>query len=766
MLTLKNIKKSYIVGEIVTDALRGVSTSFREREFVAILGKSGSGKTTALNIIGGLDRYDSGDLIIKGRHTKDFLDKDWDAYRNNSIGFVFQSYNLINHLTIVDNVEIGMTLSGVDAKEKRRRTLEVLTRVGLKDHLHKKPNQLSGGQQQRVAIARALANDPEILLCDEPTGALDTETSRQIMDLIKEIASDRLVIMVTHNPELAHTYANRILEFEDGLIVSDSNPYDVKDVKQDFNLKHTKMKFMTALKISFNNIKTKLGRTTLTSLASSIGIIGIAIILSLSTGFKAKIDEYQTEALAEFPIIISNQTVVFDEGNFGNTEGIYPNTDFVIPYNPLEEMGVHQNKLTDEFLDYIENIDKAYANAIGYTYTFNMNLLRQTTDGYHEVKFTGGPSAGFGASGLNSIPVPLDGTPNPILSKNYDILAGSLPKEDTDIVILVDSKNRVDQQLLLNLGFKFTDKLSFNDIVDTKIKWIPNNAYYQKHSTTFYSPNLDKEAVFNSEHNIELNISGIIRLKQSSSISLFSQGVIYSDAIVRTMIENSLTSDIVIDQLNTDVNVLTGSPFVNSAAKETMLMTIGGSKKPTALTVFPLDFTTKENIITYIDAYNDTKTDKADKIVYTDLAETISSLTGSIMDGITIVLVAFASISLVVSLIMIGIITYTSVLERTKEIGILKALGARKKDITRVFDAETFILGVFSGVLGIAIAYLLTIPINIILYNLTDLNGVASLKIIHAIILVALSTGLTVLGGHIPAKMAAKKDAVTALRSE
>lgn len=766
MLTLKNIKKSYIVGEIVTDALRGVSTSFREKEFVAILGKSGSGKTTALNIIGGLDRYDSGDLIIKGRHTKDFLDKDWDAYRNNSIGFVFQSYNLINHLTIVDNVEIGMTLSGVDAKEKRRRTLEVLTRVGLKDHLHKKPNQLSGGQQQRVAIARALANDPEILLCDEPTGALDTETSRQIMDLIKEIASDRLVIMVTHNPELAHTYANRILEFEDGLIVSDSNPYDVKDVRQDFNLKHTKMKFMTALKISFNNIKTKLGRTTLTSLASSIGIIGIAIILSLSTGFKAKIDEYQTEALAEFPIIISNQTVVFDEGNFGNTEGIYPNTDFVIPYNPLEEMGVHQNKLTDEFLDYIENIDKAYANAIGYTYTFNMNLLRQTTDGYHEVKFTGGPSAGFGASGLNSIPVPLDGTSNPILSKNYDILAGSLPKEDTDIVILVDSKNRVDQQLLLNLGFKFTDKLSFNDIVDTKIKWIPNNAYYQKHSTISYSPNLDKEAVFNSEHNIELNISGIIRLKESSSISLFSQGVIYSDAIVRTMIENSLTSDIVIDQLNTDVNVLTGSPFVNSAAKETMLMTIGGSKKPTALTVFPLDFTTKENIITYIDAYNDTKTDKADKIVYTDLAETISSLTGSIMDGITIVLVAFASISLVVSLIMIGIITYTSVLERTKEIGILKALGARKKDITRVFDAETFILGVFSGVLGIAIAYLLTIPINIILYNLTDLNGVASLKIIHAIILVALSTGLTVLGGHIPAKMAAKKDAVTALRSE
>src|SRR5690554_187751 len=766
MLTLKNIKKSYIVGEIVTDALRGVSTSFREREFVAILGKSGSGKTTALNIIGGLDRYDSGDLIIKGRHTKDFLDKDWDAYRNNSIGFVFQSYNLINHLTIVDNVEIGMTLSGVDAKEKRRRTLEVLTRVGLKDHLHKKPNQLSGGQQQRVAIARALANDPEILLCDEPTGALDTETSRQIMDLIKEIASDRLVIMVTHNPELAHTYANRILEFEDGLIVSDSNPYDVKDVRQDFNLKHTKMKFMTALKISFNNIKTKLGRTTLTSLASSIGIIGIAIILSLSTGFKAKIDEYQTEALAEFPIIISNQAVVFDEGNFGNTESIYPNTDFVIPYNPLEEMGVHQNKLTDEFLDYIENIDKAYANAIGYTYTFNMNLLRQTTDGYHEVKFTGGPSAGFGASGLNSIPVPLDGTPNPILSKNYDILAGSLPKEDTDIVILVDNKNRVDQQLLLNLGFKFTDKLSFNDIVDTKIKWIPNNAYYQKHSTTFYSPNLDKEAVFNSEHNIELNISGIIRLKESSSISLFSQGVIYSDAIVRTMIENSLTLDIVIDQLNTDVNVLTGSPFVNSAAKEAMLMTIGGSKKPTALTVFPLDFTTKENIITYIDAYNDTKTDKADKIVYTDLAETISSLTGSIMDGITIVLVAFASISLVVSLIMIGIITYTSVLERTKEIGILKALGARKKDITRVFDAETFILGVFSGVLGIAIAYLLTIPINIILYNLTDLNGVASLKIIHAIILVALSTGLTVLGGHIPAKMAAKKDAVTALRSE
>lgn len=778
MLLLKNIKKSYKVGEIITTALKGISVSFREKEFVAILGKSGSGKTTALNIIGGLDRYDSGDLIIKGKSTNKFKDKDWDAYRNNSIGFVFQSYNLINHLSIVDNVELGMTLSGVDNKTKHKKAIDVLKKVGLEEHLHKKPNQLSGGQQQRVAIARALVNDPEILLCDEPTGALDTATSKQIMDLIKAVASERLVIMVTHNPDLAKEYADRIVEFEDGTIVSDSNSYTEMEMNQKFELKHTKMSFFTALKLSFNNIRTKLGRTTLTSFASSIGIIGIAVILSLSTGFQLQIDEYQESALSEYPIIISKSAVNLSEEALeeqrneaiSNNDDERVDSDEVYLYNSSESEINHQNKLSNDFITYLQEIDSSYATSIGYSYALNLNLLRDTGEGVVPVSLSTGNSSGTQLSslreGASTYPINLDQNQQTIIEKNYELLAGSYPSSETDLLIVTNSKNQVDTSVLEAIGYDTTgiDSIKFEDLIGVELKWIPNDLYYEKTDFGNYVQNTDYESYINDSNVITLKIAGIIRQDSDSQVNLIKEGIVYSDSLSQKILEQSMDSEIVQEQSNVDYNVLTMQP-ITETERNTILMVLGGDDEPVMITVYPKDFLSTENIATYLDDYNIGK-DNEEIVIYTNLASTITGLTKNIMDGITVVLIAFASISLVVSLIMIGIITYTSVLERTKEIGILKALGARKKDITRVFDAETFILGVFSGVLGVVIAYLLTFPINQIIYAMTELTNVAQLQVSHAVILVTISTTLTVLGGHIPARMASKKDAVTALRSE
>lgn len=773
MLTLSHIKKSYKVGEFTTTALKDVSLSFRNREFVAILGKSGSGKTTALNIIGGLDRYDSGDLIIKGKHTKDFKDKDWDAYRNNSVGFVFQSYNLINHLSIVDNVELGMTLSGVSAKVKHQTATKVLEQVGLKDHLHKKPNQLSGGQQQRVAIARSLANNPEILLCDEPTGALDSQTSTQIMDLIKEIASDRLVIMVTHNPDIAHQYADRIIEFEDGLVISDSHSYAPQDEANDFQLKHTKMRFFTALKLSFNNIRTKLGRTALTSFASSIGIIGIAVILSLSNGFQMQIDDFQSNALAEFPIMISQSATVLDAATMVNQQEEdnkyeeYADTDQVYLYDPSETAIVHQNKISADFLTYINDIDPEYASSIGYSYLLNLNLLRVDGDTITRVSFSGSSAASSGiTSGLSTFPISLGDDETSTISSNYDLLAGSYPSSATDIILVVDSRNRVDETLLSSLGYDISESetLKYDELVKTTFQWIPNDSYYTQTGLGNFVPETDLEKIIDADGSMTLNLVGIVRVKEDNQLALLNPGIVYSDELSQQIIELSKTSEIVEAQKASDVNVMS-METISETDKEQLIGYLGGSDQPVLITIYPKDFTTKDEILSYIDSYNEGKAQE-DTIVYTDLSSTISGLTKSIMDGITTVLIAFASISLVVSLIMIGIITYTSVIERTKEIGILKALGARKKDITRVFDAETFLLGVFSGLLGIAIAYLLTFPINHIIYILTDLQNVAQLQWQHALLLVVISTVLTVIGGHIPARMASRKDAVIALRSE
>lgn len=766
MLELKNIKKTYRVGDVETRALDDISVSFREQEFVAILGTSGSGKTTCLNIIGGLDRYDSGDLIINGKSTKNFKDREWDAYRNNSIGFIFQSYNLISHLSIVANVEMGMTLSGVSAAEKHRRAQEALEKVGLKDHLHKKPNQLSGGQMQRVAIARALANDPDILLCDEPTGALDTVTSVQIMDLIKEIAGNKLVIMVTHNPELAEKYADRIVKFQDGKIVSDSNPYSFEKENKEFSLKKTSMSFLTALKLSANNIRTKLGRTFLTSFASSIGIIGIAVILSLSVGFQMQIDKFEADTLQQMPIIISQQSMNLDTdtmikmGEEQKKYEDYPDEKKIYLFDSMQDTMTHTNKFTDEYLEYVNNMDSSLCKGVTYSRLVNMNMIRKDGENYIPVT-----SANMNWS---SYPVSLNENKHSLMNEHYDVLTGTMPETPNDLMLVVDTKNRINKAVMKELGFDADnlEEIDFNEIIGKELKVVMNDDYYVKTEYGTYSYNTDLAAMYNAENTLTLRISCIVRPKEDSPTSMMSEGggVAYNDELAQLVIDNSKNSEIVKAQEQSDVNVLSMEAMDEETKKQTIAY-LGGNEIPYAIQLYPYDFESKDKMLEYLDKYNESL-EADDQIIYTDMASMISGMSDGIMDGITIVLIAFAGTNLIVSLIMIAIITYTSVLERTKEIGILKALGARKKDITRVFDAETFILGVTSGMLGIIIAKLLTFPINAIIYSLTDLKNVAHLKISHALILVAISTILTMLGGHIPARMAAKRDAVEALRSE
>ncbi len=778
MLQLKEIKKYYKVGETTTKALDGVSVAFRKKEFVAILGPSGSGKTTMLNVIGGLDNYDSGDMVINGKSTKDFKDSDWDAYRNNSIGFVFQSYNLIGHLGIIENVELGMTLSGVSKDEKRKKAEESLRRVGLTDHMHKKPNQLSGGQMQRVAIARALANDPDILLCDEPTGALDTETSVQIMKLIEELSNEKLVIMVTHNPELAHEYADRIIEFSDGKIVSDSNPHIERPKDDQFNLRRTKMSFWTALKLSFNNIRTKKGRTFLTSFASSIGIIGIAIVLALSTGFQKQIDQTQSETMARFPITISRVTTSppSESDGLSSNTAEYPDTKTVTAKISDEDRAQHTNNIDQEYVDYVTSIDPDLSNNIGFTRTTGINLLRDVDGEVQPVSFSNqnpdSESLSFSSAmssmtgvGVSSFPTQLDDQKDNFLESNYSLLSGSYPTSANDVVLIVDGNNNTNINALKNLGFDVKDgeTLDFDKIVGTTFKLVNNDTYYTKLPTGNFIPNTDYQAMY-EDATREVKISGILRVKSSSTMNLLSPGIAYSDQLTTEIVNENKNSEIVQAQKDSDMNVLT-TEKVDDSAKQTLISYLGGDSLPSSIMIYPNNFGDKEEILNYLDEFNKGKSDE-DKIIYSDLAGTMTELTGGLMDAITYVLIAFAGISLVTSMIMISIITYTSVIERTKEIGVLKALGARKKDITRVFDAETCILGISSGLLGVLIAWLATFPINSLLYNMTDLENVAQLNPIHALILIVVSTILTMLGGHIPARMAAKKDAAIALRAE
>lgn len=770
MLELKKIKKSYTTGTFTQDALKGVNLKFRQNEFVAILGPSGSGKTTLLNIIGGLDRYDSGDLIINGKTTATFKDKDWDAYRNNCIGFIFQSYNLISHISILSNVEMGMTLSGVGFKKRRAKAIEVLTKVGLQDHLHKKPNQLSGGQMQRVAIARALANDPDIILADEPTGALDSKTSVQIMELIKEIAKDKLVIMVTHNPDLAHEYASRTIEMRDGELLSDSNPIKSKDTKEEnFDIKKTSMSFRAALMLSLNNIKTKKGRTILTSFASSIGIIGIALILSLSNGFDKQIDVFEQNTLSSMPIVISKQAMNLSEeemqkmqNEMTNTNNDFPSVNYIIPKKSMEQSMTHQNNITKDYVDYLEKSNPDFVSGITYNYITNLNLIN---------KINGKVSA-LNTKNLNigSIPKSLDDTRKSVVEEKFDILAGREAKEKDELVLIVDSKNRVDEELLKALNLDSTkENISFEDILNSTMKLVLNNKFYTSLGN-YFTLNKDLENLYNDSETMTLKVVGVIRLKDDYPSFVQGASISYTENLLDYVMEKNKNSDIVKKQNSVNYNVLTGENLdvtteEGKLSKENILAYLGAESTPVAIMVYPRDFKAKDELLKYLDAYNNNKAD-VDKIVYTDQAEMMSSLSGNIMDAITIVLVAFSSISLVVSSVMIGIIMYISVLERTKEIGILRSLGARKKDIARVFNSETLIIGLSSGLLGIIIARLLLFPINSVLFQLTDLEGVAVMNPIHAIVLITISVILTLIGGWIPAKLASKKDPVEALRTE
>jgi putative ABC transport system permease protein len=681
---------------------------------------------------------------------------------------------------------MGMTLSGVSSSLRHKKALEVLEQVGLKDHIYKKPNQLSGGQMQRVAIARALANDPDIILADEPTGALDTATSIQIMDLIKEISHNKLVIMVTHNATLAEKYADRIIRIEDGKIVGDTNPYEENDEDAFYKLKKTSMSFFTALKLSGKNILTKKFRTTLTSFASSIGIIGIALILSLSTGFQTKIDEFQRDALAEFPIIISQAAAQMDRETMEKMRGEirkaqkdkenYPDVKKVYLYDPEEFSVVHTNKFTEEYIEHINNISPEICTRIGYLRMIGMNLLRRTEDKTFPVKVATGFSSDSQTAphnitstsglGMTTYPENIDDTRKSYLEENYDLLAGEYPSSETDLVLVVDKKNRVNINTLKNLGFETenVESIDFDEIIGTELKLIPNDEYYTKTPLGNFIPRNDYDAMYDSEKAITLKISGIVRLKEDVEIDLLGNGIVYSDKLLQRIIDMEKDSEIVKAQRESDFNVLTMKEL-DEEEKKNLLTYLGADSMPYMIFLYPQDFDSKELVKEYLDEYNRGKAEE-DTIVYTDLASTITEMTSSIMNAITLVLIAFSAISLVVSLIMIGIITYISVLERTKEIGVLRALGARKKDITRVFNAETFIIGTFSGLLGISIAYLLTFPVNHIIENLTELENVAQLNPIHAIMLVTISVILTLIGGAIPAKMAAKKDPVVALRSE
>lgn len=779
MLELKNIKKSYKTGEFVQHALKGVSLTFDRNEFVCILGASGSGKTTLLNIIGGLDRYDSGDLIINNMSTKKFNDNLWDAYRNNCVGFIFQSYNLIGHLSVLENVEMSLTLSGV--KNKKEKALSALDRVGLKDHAYKKPNQLSGGQMQRVAIARAIVNDPEVILADEPTGALDTKTSKQIMELIKEISKEKLVIMVTHNPDLAKKYATRIIEVKDGEVISDSLPKEKYKDKNNIEIKKTKMSFLTALKLSFNNIRTKKGRTFLTAFASSIGIIGISIILSLSNGFDKQVDIYQKNTLSNFPITISKSTMSMDEkqmeemmGSMMPGEGDYPKDKVIYSFDINSYNMLHTNNITKEYIEYIEKLDDSLISGISFTRATNLNLLVKNGEDVKSVS----------SNELNMGVIPKELDKEDFMMEAFDLLDGEYPKDITDIVLVVDSKNRVDTKILKALGLSDKEKIDFKEVLGKEIKLVFNNQYYTKYMNMFI-PNSNLDDVYYNKENLTLKVVGIVRNKEDNYLgqiatSMNSLGnitdtssmmssnnigsILYKNDLVEKVISVNSSSDIVLSQSKSDNSIFTGEKL-DSDSKDNMLLYLGSKDEPFMINIYPKDFESKDKIIKYLDKYNIDKNDE-NKIVYNDLASTFISFGSKIMDAITVVLIAFSAVSLVVSSIMIGIITYISVLERTKEIGVLRSLGARKKDVSRVFNAETFIVGVLSGLIGVLIARLLIIPVNIILKDLTGLSNVAILDPLHALLLIVISTALTLIGGAIPANMASKKDPVIALRTE
>ena len=787
-LKLVEINKTYRNGEVV-HALKGVSVEFRESEFVSILGPSGCGKTTMLNIIGGLDRYTSGDLVLGGQSTKSFKDSDWDAYRNRSIGFVFQNYNLIGHQSVLQNVEIAMTLSGVSVNERKRRAKEALTSVGLADQINKKPNQLSGGQMQRVAIARALVNNPDIILADEPTGALDSHTSMQVMEILEEIAKTKLVIMVTHNGELAEKFSSRIIHLLDGEVLSDSNPIfkdnvaksqktQIKDNKKEF--KKTSMSLSTATSLSFKNLLSKKGRTILTSIAGSIGIIGIALVLAVSNGLTGYIDKMQSEMLSGFPITVSETQQTMQARrmpiNQKNTDDKFPTDNTIHNYDSSANTTVHTNKLTPEYFDYISKIQTALpnsVNAVSYASGVEINLLVKGEDSVAKYATENKSRGGFGdMMGGNLYWQEMPDNEKFILSL-YDLIGeGSrLPTAKNEVAIVVDEYNRLDKSFLEKLGIlSDTKDFQVNDFIGkTILKVIPNNNFYTRDSNGIFTPASATQYndLYNSSDSIELKIVGILRIKESvsSAVGYLSEGLVYTTALTDYVVDNAKNSEISVAQKASDKDVILNIPFADDSAKEQKLLSLGADTKPTSISIYPTDFTGKDDIKVYLDNYNAGKSDD-DQVIYSDISESIGSSISSMVNIISTVLIAFAAISLVVSTIMIAIITYVSVIERTKEIGILRSVGARKRDISNVFIAETLIIGLAAGALGVGLSYLICIPINMIVSNLLGISGIASLAPLQAIMLIVGSMVLTLIAGLLPSRMAAKKDPVVALRTE
>ena len=852
MLEIKNISKVYKTDNLKQIALDNVSINFRDNEFASILGPSGSGKTTLLNIIGGLDKYDTGDLIINEVSTKKYTDRAWDSYRNHRVGFVFQSYNLISHQTILQNVELALTLSGVSKQERRKKAKKALKEVGLESHINKRPNQLSGGQMQRVAIARALVSDPDIILADEPTGALDSETSKQIMDLLKKVAKNKLVIMVTHNPELASLYSTRIIKLKDGVIISDSNPYDgSKNTKKDLETekrksKKTSMSLFTALSLSLNNLMTKKGRTILTSFAGSIGIIGIALILSLSSGLNSYIKKVEEDTLSLYPLTLDKTsmdsttimtTLMESKENTNNSnDKVYSNNIMTDMLSSMAK-GSNVNDLKS-FKEYIEsgktNIYD-YVSEIRYKYDISLNIYKENNDDIIKVN----PSTVFENLGLGDdtktsmssmmamgeMDSFTELTSNKeLLNNSYELVAGKLPENYDELVLIMDKNNQVSDYALYSLGLLNQEELrnslqkimsgeaidkkevisyDYDKIIGLKYKLVLNTDYYQKQNNIWIDKSKDSSYMKKVINNaIELKVVGIIKIGEDSKAT--TTGVIgYTKELTNYAINKINESKIVKEQLNNpDVNIFTGLKFSNTefslndltASQKKYLQTLSKEEyanviaqymenskstyldnlnilgvcsidNPSSIELYPKDFEAKDSIISIINDYNSTLEDDK-KIVYTDIVGVMMSSVTTIINAISYILIAFVSISLVVSSIMISIITYISVIERTKEIGILRAIGASKKDVTRVFNAETFIEGLFAGVLGILVTVLLNIPINSVIKSITGISSLSKLPIVGAIILVVISVLLTLFAGLVPSNMASKKDPVISLRTE
>ena len=870
MLELKNITKDYVSGDSTVQALKGIRIEFRKSEFVSILGQSGCGKTTLLNIIGGLDRYTSGDLVINGKSTKKFKDKDWDAYRNYSVGFVFQNYNLIPHQTVLSNVELALTISGVSREERKERAIKALEDVGLKEQIYKKPNQLSGGQMQRVAIARALVNNPDIILADEPTGALDTKTSVQIMEILKEISKDKLIVMVTHNPELAEKYSTRIVRILDGVITDDSKPFTEEDRKNEKDAKakdgRTSMKFFTALRLSLNNLMTKKGRTLLTSFAGSIGIIGIALILSISNGVQNYINRVEEDTLSSYPVTIDESTVDISsmmEGFMGEAEenaethedGKIYSRDIMNDMISTLSSKVSSNNL-EALKNYIENENstiKDNASAIKYNYNLNINLYKEdTSNGIVRVN----PSTVMNAFGMEDMMEAQESSPmssmfgssmtsmsntdvweemldnEELLHSQYDLVAGNWPTNYNEVVLIVNENNEISDYTLYALGLKDQSELeekwnkvqngeeveesestsyTYDELLDLSFKLVLNSDYYEKENGLWVDKSEDEDYMKELLNNCEnINVVGIIKQNEQSVATGMSGGIGYTKDLKEYVINKTNEAEIVKEQKdNPDTNVFTGLAFPDEDSKtfdysqlsdeqraqlamlsteelaeimETYSNNANASydgnlellgavdlDKPSSIRIYPKDFDAKDVITQEIDNYNQKQRDEGKEenvINYTDLIGIMMSSVSQIIDTISYVLIAFVAISLVVSSIMIGIITYISVLERTKEIGILRAIGASKKDISRVFNAETFIVGLIAGLLGIGVTVLLNIPITKIIYAVTGVSVTVSLPVAGGVILVLISMILTIIAGLIPARMASKKDPVEALRTE